>query len=137
MPESDGDCQRGKQRKQARAAVALALAAGRTVEESADAGNVSVRTCYRWLRQPSFNRRVGDYRQQMLRGATGRLADTLGEATAALRQLLASETETVRLRAADLILAHSVRLDESVNLRAKVAELETLVRGRGEPSWTG
>jgi hypothetical protein len=48
----------------------------------------------------------------------------MAAAADALRALLISQVETVRLRAADLLLAHGLKVVELAELQARVEELE-------------
>ena len=109
-------------------AVALALASGQSIREAAASCDVGERTVKRWLTRPTFRRRVGELRGDMVDRALGRLADGMTEAADVLRQLLAAEGESVRLGAARSLLELGVKLRESVELESRLAALEAAVK---------
>jgi hypothetical protein len=89
----------GGGRKNADAALALALAGGATVEGAARSAGVSPRTAYRRLDDPAFRGRVDEIRADMVRLATGRLAALGTEMIETLRALLGSKDDRIRLAA--------------------------------------
>jgi hypothetical protein len=108
--------------------LALALAAGRDVAEAAAAAGVSERTAYRRLADPAFKRRVAELRAGMVDRASGRLADGMADAAAALRDLLGHPDGRVRLGAARAMLEAGVRVREAAELEARLAALENARR---------
>lgn len=111
-------------RRNADEALALALATGRTLRDAAGTSGVSERTAARRWADPAFRLRVSQLRGDMVQRSLGRMADGMGEAADVLRQLLAAESESVRLGAARSLLELGVRLRESVELERRLAELE-------------
>jgi hypothetical protein len=87
-------------------ALAVLLAAGKTVAEAAAAAGVSERTTYRRLADPAFRTRVVGLRAEMVERAVGSLAEAAGEAVAALRLNLTCGSPGVEVRAAAAILDH-------------------------------
>ena len=115
-------------------AVALALAAGRTVRDAAAAGGAGERTVYTWLKDPAFVERVAQVRSELFALAVGRLAGLAGTAADALGGLLASASEAVRLQAARAVLEYGPRLRES---DALAREIEDLKRQLGDGHGNG
>jgi len=117
-------------RRKGDAALLLALAAGQTVRDAAAAAGIGERTATRRLADTAFRRRVAELRGEMVGRALGRMADGMSEAADVLRQLLAAESESVRLGACRALLELGVKLRESVELEARVAALEAGQTGR-------
>ena len=111
-------------RHDADAVLAQQMAAGRTLKDAAKAAGVSVRTARRRASDKRFMRRVRRARAELLEEAGGRLVASLNAAVLTLSQLLISDDENVRLRAADKMIAHATRVAELVDLENRVAELE-------------
>ena len=109
---------------------AVALAAGQTGAEAAAAASVVERTVRAWNSEFAFRARVRELRDQMVQRAAASLADSMTEAATVLRELLKSEDEDVRHRAAVKVLDLGVKVGEVADLQARVAELE---RQRDEP----
>src|SRR5262245_48045710 len=113
-------------RRKGDTALLMALASGQTIRDAAQAAGIGERTATRRWADPEFQRRVFQLRGDMVCRSLGRLADGMSEAADVLRQLLAAESETVRLGAARSLLDLGNKLHESVELANRVAELEKL-----------
>jgi hypothetical protein len=111
--------------------LAVQLAAGKTVRDAARTAGVSESTAYRRLREASFRDAVAELRACLVSATVGRLVEGMTEAADVLRALLASESERVRLTAADRLLTHGIRIGELEELQRRVVELEARVNGRG------
>jgi hypothetical protein len=106
-------------------AAALALASGSTIPEAADQANCGATTVSTWLAtKPAFKKRIQDLREQLTERALGLLADAMTVAVRTLRELAeTSESETIRHKASDSLLAHGVKVPESHDLRMQLAEV--------------
>ena len=113
--------------------VVAALAAGRTLQEAADAAGVSPRTVSRRLADPAFRQSIRSVRGEMIGQALGRMADGMSEGADVLRALLAAESESVRLGACRTMLELGVKLRESVELEERLAVLEQRFEEKGKP----
>jgi hypothetical protein len=126
----------GAAEKEERAArnerMALGLASGRTAQQVATDAGVSLRTVRRRLQNPRFAKRVAELRAGMVRQAAGKLANGMVDAAEALHELLVSENEAIRLRAADQILGHGTRVVELFELQSRVVEIERRLAGEAE-----
>jgi transposase-like protein len=107
-------------------AVALALAAGHTIEAAAPKGQCAVPTVKGWLAtQPAFKRRIAELRAEMTERALGKLADAMSVAADTLRHLcLRGKTESIRLKAAEALFTHGVKVRESIELHERIRVLE-------------
>jgi molybdenum-dependent DNA-binding transcriptional regulator ModE len=104
--------------------LALALAAGRTVKKAAAAVGLSERSVYRRLADPVFRRQVADLRRQFVARAVGRMCRGTTKAATRLLKLVDNADAKVALGAAKAVLELAVRLRDSEELEARVAELE-------------
>jgi hypothetical protein len=84
-------------RRKGDAALALALASGRTVRDAAEAAGIGERTATRRVADADFRRRIAELRGQMVSRALGKIAEGMTEAADTLRALLTAEGESVRL----------------------------------------
>jgi hypothetical protein len=113
--------------------LALALAAGDSVSEAAQKAGMAERTAYRRLDDPAFRQRIQTLRGEMIGQALGRMADSMTEAADVLRGLLRADAETIRLGAARSLLDLGVKLRDSIELGARIAELESQCAKKDEP----
>jgi hypothetical protein len=108
-------------------AVALGVASGLSLTAAARKANVGVPTAKRWsATSPAFRRRVQELRAEMTSQALGRMAAGMSEAADVLRGLLAAEAESIRLGAARSLLDLGMKLQDSVDLENRLADLENL-----------
>lgn len=113
--------------------LAAALATGQTLRAAAVTAGIAERTAARRWADPAFRRRVAGLRGDLVQAAVGRLADGMSAAAEVLRQLLAAQSENVRLGAARSLLELGVNLRESVELEDRFAALEAaLSRDKSE-----
>jgi hypothetical protein len=117
-------------RKNADGSLLVALAAGQTAREAAETAGVAERTVFRRLANPAFRQRAAELRADMMQRALGRLADGMAEAAAALRKLLASGSDAVKLAAARAILEFGPRLRETVEFEERLRALEQGAAGQ-------
>jgi hypothetical protein len=117
-------------RKNADDSLLVALAAGQTAREAAEIAGVAERTVFRRLVDPAFRRRAAELRADMMQRALGKLAEGMAEAADALRNLLASGSDAVKLAAARAILEIGPRLRDTVEFEQRLNALE---QGAAEP----
>jgi len=101
-----------------------ALAGGATNAEAAKRAGIGESTVYRRLKEVAFRTQVNDARRAMVERAVALLADASAEAVLTLRALLTAESDTARLGAARSILELGSKLRESVEMEARLSELE-------------
>jgi hypothetical protein len=107
-----------------------ALAAGSSVEDAARTADVSTRTAYRRLADPTFAGRLAQARDELISAALGELVECASEAVATLRALLSASDERVRLGAAKSTLEQLLRLRETLTLSQRLAALERTMQQR-------
>ncbi len=111
-------------RRNADEALALALAAGKTVRDAAAEVGIGERTATRRWADPDFRQIVSRHRADMVGRAVGELADSMSAAATTLRVLLDCESPAIRLGAARSILELGVKIKEAVELDERVGALE-------------
>ena len=104
--------------------LAQALASGATVAEAARQAGIGERTAYRRLTNPAFRRRVAQIQHAMARRALGRMTEGMSLAAEKLLQLMNTEDHRIQLRAARTLLDLGPRLRDSVELEARLVDLE-------------
>jgi hypothetical protein len=117
-------------RERADEALAVALAAGRRVEEAAGIAGVSPRTASRRLREPGFAGRVRELRADMTAAAVGRLAECCSAASDRLAELVGSGDGHLAFKAAKAILELTFKAQEISELERRVGDLELALEGR-------
>ena len=101
-----------------------ALASGVSVFEAAKRSATSPRTVHRRLLDARFRAEVRQARARMVDTALGQLTDTLTDAGAALRQLLQSTNDSVRLNAARAIFDIAGKLRDQTDFEERLSKLE-------------
>ncbi len=108
-------------------ALVLALARGQTVTAAATEAGISRSAAQRHLADPEFKEQVAAFRADIFSSASGQLAATLTEAIEALRGLLRSESEAIRLRAASAVIEQSIRLRDSEDITVRLRNIELML----------
>jgi hypothetical protein len=105
--------------------LALELAAGATLKGAAKAAGVSESTAHRYRTDPAFRKRVAELQATMMAEALGRLTNACSAAAAVpTRVMLEEKDHSVRVRAANSILAQARDVREHTQLADRLAELE-------------
>jgi hypothetical protein len=102
-----------------------ALAGGLTVAAAAKKAKLSERTVYRRLQDPAFRTAVSQACGAMLSQAIGLLAASAVEAVSTLKEALADEDASVRIRAARSVLELGQRLRQQLEFEERLFNLET------------
>ena len=113
-------------------ALILHLASGTTVEAAAELAGISRATAFRRLQDPEFQRRVKQARGEMIERAAGHLAAGATEASITLRNLLASDSEKVRLAAAKTIIEGVLKVRDATEFEERLVTLEKLASEQKE-----
>lgn len=111
-------------RQNADDALALALARGATLRDGATEAGIGERTATRRWADPAFRQRVTELQHEMVTRSVRRLSDGMTEAVDVLRKLLSSNRDTIRLAAARTILDFGMKGWDSLEIDARVQELE-------------
>jgi hypothetical protein len=116
-----------------REAAALAIACGKNVKAAAEATGVGERTLHRWLRKdPLFQQRVDELREELFDKAAGRLSDMSVDAAETLGELLKSSDEKIRLQAARLIIENACTLRQSTEFSNRLGAMEKFIEERSD-----
>ena len=114
------------------AALIANAVAGRSHAQIAQAAGVSVSSVQRRLKDADIQQKI---REEQSRLRRARLADLNDVGTAAmqrLRALIDCDEPAIALRAVALSLTSAIRLDEIVDLGARLAAVEELVESRAD-----
>jgi len=111
-----------------------ALLTTRTAAEAATTAGVSERTLYRWLQDANFRAALLAAEGELIDGATRRLLQLQDGAIDVLDGLLVAQGDNVRLRAAQVVLDHLLRLRELRDIETRLQNLEQALQSqRAEP----
>jgi hypothetical protein len=113
-------------RKQQKAIVALL--ANRTVDDAARACNIPVRTMFRWLKEPNFDAAYREAKRAAFGQGIARLHHMASAAVSTLGKVMldASTPPATKVRAADTILSHTIKVQEMEEIEARIADLERI-----------
>jgi len=122
-------------RSHADAALAAALIGGATLDEAADAANVSRSTVARRLRDADFRGQLEALRREALARAADRLAGLALAALETLEELLtADHPPGTRLGAARAVLHEASRFHHATELAARIEAIEQALRDKPTPT---
>lgn len=113
----------------------MELAAGATFVAAAERAGMSTRTARRRAQDPDFIRHVRQWRDAMVDEAVGQLVGVLDDAIGTLRSLLDADSETVRLRAASLLIDQTLKLREHEEIQYRLALVEEAQQTQGDSDW--
>ena len=107
-------------------AAIAALLSHRTLEEAAHAVGVAPNTLLRWQQDPKFDAAFRQARRAAYGHTTARLHHASSAAVSAVLKIMVdpSAPASTRLRAADIVLAQTVKAIEVEDIETRVAELE-------------
>ena len=107
-------------------AALLALLSSRNVEEAARTAGVSPRALYRWMKEPAFNEAYRAARRAAFGQTVARLQYASSAAASVLLKVLADPATppSTKVRAAESVLAHTIKAMEVDDIDARVTELE-------------
>jgi transposase-like protein len=111
-----------------KAALALAIAGGRTVKAWAKDHDVPERTAYSWARSPEVRNLVRRIQRRAIGRAAGCLSRNAAAAAAKIARLADSaQSESIQLQAARAVLAELMQLADYADHEDRIAELERRV----------
>jgi len=110
------------------------LLSGMSQAEAAKVAGVSLRTLQRWLKADTFGQVLRDNTSSAVALAAARLASLSDTAVGVLAETMESETATTsqRLRAANFLLLHLLKLGDYSDISARLDKLEARLEGRVE-----
>ena len=107
-------------------AAIAALLTHRNIDEAAKAVGISAPTLIAWMKVPEFDQAYREARRDAFRQSVARLQQASGAAVTTLLKVMVdgAAPASTRLRAADIVLAHTSKAIEIEDIEARVAELE-------------
>jgi hypothetical protein len=107
-------------------AAILALLSSRNVEEAARTAAVSPRALYRWMKEPAFDAAYRAARRAAFAQSVGRLQQASSAAVSTLLKVMVDPgtPASTKVRAADSVLAHTIKAIEVDDIEARVTALE-------------
>ncbi len=111
---------------------AAELVAAKSLRDACEQAGVSEATAKRWLKQSAMRALVRELSHQMLEELTRRLRQLGGQAAETLEQAMRSgdASWSARIRAADSVLGHLLKVSELLELEERVSWLEEALKGR-------
>ena len=108
-----------------------ALLSSKSVAEAAASAKVAKRTLFRWMAEDqAFRAALSQAEGEMLDAATRRLLNLQGESIDTLEYLISqAQTESVRLRAAQVVIETSLKLRELRDIEQRLTALEQAQAG--------
>ena len=106
------------------------LLGGASKPKAAEACGVTIRTIERWLQDPDFNNELGRRSEFAIRRAAIRLTALLDTAAGVLYQAMIDPDRqtTVKLRAANHVFTHALKLIEVGEIMRRLDELESRLK---------
>jgi len=95
--------------------------------EVAEGAGVSRVTIYRWLKEPDFQAELSKRKNDLLEGASRKLAGNLDGAIDTLIELLSSKQPNVKRLTAGMIIDYSIKLNEMQDLEERMKKLENSI----------
>lgn len=107
-------------------AAIAALLTNCNIDEAAKAVGTTAPTLIAWMKVPEFDQAYREARRDAFRQSVARLQQASGAAVTTLLKIMvdASAPASTRLRAADIVMAHTTKAIEIEDIEARVAALE-------------
>lgn len=112
----------------------VALAKGESNVTAAKLGGCSLRTVDRRMADPTFRDEVQKVRNGLVATAAGRIAGLMDDATDALKELLDSGNEAIRLSAARTVFDVALRLKDCAELENRLSAVEETLNAQSQKS---
>lgn len=100
------------------------ILANRTIEAGCIAAGIDRSSYFRWLKDPAFETEIKTQRKQIVDAAYALLQQAHEKAAQALIELLDTDDERVKIRAAESILDRYVNFIQGEELELRLAEVE-------------
>ena len=109
-----------------------ALLTHRNMEDAARAAGIGLSTLLRWTKLPEFDAAYREAKRAAFGQAIARLQQASGAAASTLLKIMldANAPASCRLRAADSVLAHTVKAVELENIEVRIAAIENSMKKR-------
>ncbi len=112
--------------KQEKAIIELLNLTNKSVLGVANKLGMGERTIHRWLKQPQFQKALGESRNKLREDALERLKESVITAVECLTGLLSGK-EIIRLKASQLIIDYTLKLRETEDFDERLKKLEKIL----------
>jgi phage terminase small subunit len=102
----------------------------KTVEDACRSAKVAKGTAYNWMKDPLFQGELERQREELIKSAFHRLNAYLDRAIIAYVSLLASESESVRMRTAEGIIDRILKHREQEGIIDRIEAIEKILSER-------
>ena len=111
--------------------VIKALLEHRTIEEAAQAANISSRTLYRWLQSPIFSSALSRAESNLIDESVRMLISDMKENLTVMQEIRDDEKTpiSIRLRAAQNIDASLLRWHTLQDIESRIESIERIING--------
>ncbi len=106
----------------------------KSVDEASKKSKISRNTFTRWLKDPNFRAEVQKVRERVLGEAIGRLQISVDRAVDVLSELMDTDQNAIRLRAAEKIVDFFFRIKETNEFEERLAKIEAILFEQKGPS---
>ena len=107
----------------------IALLQQRSVEDAARMTDVSIRTLYRWMKDPDFDAAYREAKRASFSQSVARLHQMASAAVTTMGKIMVdpSMPASTRVKAAECILSHTTRAVEIETIETRLEQLESSV----------
>jgi len=99
-----------------------------SIDQACKKTDISRHTYYDWLKDKEFAQELKLQQDQIYNSALIELNNLVGDAVNTYRELLSSDDESIKFRAASAILENRLKLVESKELKERIEALEVLAQ---------
>ncbi len=106
------------------------LLAGAKITEACKAAKVDRTTFYVWTRDDLFSEELARRRGEVVEESMEKLRGLMDKAVTKLEELLESQNEEIRRKAANSIIEYALKWNENDDLESRLDEVESLILQR-------
>lgn len=100
------------------------------IDKACKEAQISRQTYYDWLENEEFASELKKQQDSFYNDALVELNNLVGDAVGTYRELLKSEDESIKFRAASAILENRLKLVESKDLQARIEAIEKAIENK-------
>jgi hypothetical protein len=107
-----------------------------SIDEACRQSGRSKSTAHKWLKQPAFRAALKQAQDEAFSDGIARIKGNVTKAVDVLVELLESEDNQIRIRAAENVIEYAVKLNHNDELERRIAGLEERLQGKqSKESW--